>query len=327
MVDPERGRLTGWSHFLEEGQAGEPPTAIGTAYGLHTVLTLGATDGRLAPSELVETLWRLRLRDGGWAARTGAGVGRPEVTALVAGVLSRAGADRGRLDEAVASLEQMLQLGEDPEGLARTYVVTTALRGLVRAAPHSPLIASLRAELLSGTLRDAEHGGLLCWGAWLGGPTGLWSAPSPSTVHTAQAVLALSRAAQVLQEDNHCRQSREQGVRWLLTAGGLDNRVEHVRRSLSPPQQGRDHAVVRHFTAAWVAKALLSTPADYLAGGADSEQRRVDRLEAAVAAVWRSQSDGVWGWEDDRYLRPIWMTYQGLSVLRSPELCGWTPPS
>ncbi|WP_330302070.1 MULTISPECIES: hypothetical protein [unclassified Streptomyces] len=208
--DPERGRLTGWSHFLEEGEAGEPPTAIGTAYGLHTVLTLGATDGRLAPSELVETLWRLRLPDGGWAARTGAGVGRPEVTALVVGV--------------------------------------------------------------------------------------------------------------------QCRQSREQGVRWLLTAGSLDNRVEHVGRSLAPPQRGHDHAVMRHFTAAWVARALLSTPAGYLTGDAESEQRRVDRLEASLAAVWRSQRDGVWGWEDDRYLRPIWMTYQGLSVLRSPELCGWTPP-
>ncbi|MGI5438430.1 hypothetical protein ACQEV4_13715 [Streptomyces shenzhenensis] len=42
--DPVRGRLTGWSHSLGEGNA-SPPTALSTAYGLHMMLDLGCRTG------------------------------------------------------------------------------------------------------------------------------------------------------------------------------------------------------------------------------------------------------------------------------------------
>ncbi|WP_223777548.1 hypothetical protein [Streptomyces sp. 135] len=70
LDDPERGRLTGWPHALDEQTRPVRPTPTGTAYGLHAVLELSAPDGRVSVSDLTRTLWRLRLRDGGWAARS-----------------------------------------------------------------------------------------------------------------------------------------------------------------------------------------------------------------------------------------------------------------
>lgn len=319
--DPSAGHLTGWSHFLEDNHAGERPTAIGTAYGLHCALTLALPDGLLDTPSLVETLWRLQRPDGGWAARTGTGVSRPEVTGLVLGALSRAGADPGRIARGADGLDRMLRPETDPDGLARTYVVTTTLRGLVRAAPGSAAVERLRTLLVAGSLHDEEHGGLLCWGQRLGGPR----RPVPSTAHTALVVVALARAARVRPEDAQSRQAREQGIRWLGTAGSLDQQIEHTRRPHDSAQRGYDHAVVRHFTAAWVAKALMSAPPTAFRDDPAAAERHEALLRAAVAAVRKQQVDGVWVWrDDDGERRPIWMTYQGLSVVRAPELSGWT---
>ncbi|MEU4092829.1 hypothetical protein [Streptomyces sp. NPDC026673] len=320
--DPDSGRLTGWPHFLEGGEAGERPTAIGTAYGLHLTLELARPDGRLDAPALVDTLWRLRLADGGWAARTGVGVSRPEVSALVVGALSRAGLGADRLADAVGALERMVAPGADPDGLSRTYVATAVLRGLVRAAPASTRLAALRAALVAGTLRDPARDDLLCWGHWLPDGTGHRRPPLPSQAHTAYAVVALTRAAVVLGEDNQARLARQQGIDWLTRCESLDHQTEHLRRALPEPARGVDHIVVRHFTAAWVAKALLGAGPDVFPGDPAGEARLRARLSDAVARVRAAERDGVWEWDDDRERRPIWMTYQGLAVLRAYALAG-----
>ncbi|MDJ0346245.1 hypothetical protein QMK19_19260 [Streptomyces sp. H10-C2] len=320
--DPQKGLLTGWSHFLEEGEAGQRPTAIGTAYGLHIVLTLGRTDGLLDASALVDTLWRLRLPDGGWAARTGTGVSRPEVTALVLGALSRAGADSSRIADAVGALERMLDSGEDPEGFSRTYVVATVIRGLLRAAPRSPALVRLRSELVAGGVTDPENEGLLCWGHSLRTGTSSRYQSLPSPAHTAHAVLALSRMSRVLGEEGRSRHAREQGIEWLIRNERIEPQTEHLRRPPSPPAQGVDHAMISHFTAGWVAKALMSAGPDVAQAGPVAAERLRSRLEAAVAEVHALQKDGVWEWKNDRESQPLWMTCQGLAVLWSWALCG-----
>ncbi|WP_165985335.1 hypothetical protein [Streptomyces sp. YIM 98790] len=320
--DPDLGPLTGWSHFLEEGEAGHPPTAIGTAYGLHLALALGPDDGRFDQPALVETLWRLRLPDGGWAARTGTGVSRPEVTALVLGALSRAGAHRSRLDEAVGVLEGLLAPGADPEGEARTYVIGAAIRGLLRAAPGSPELPRLRDRLTEGALHDPERDGLCCWGYSLEGDARLLRPARPSPVHTAQAALALARVTAVLGTERRSRQAMEQGLEWLVRHGEFEHQTEHLRRfGAGGPT---DHTFIRHFTAGWVARALMAAPAP----PEDPALRRATEacLRSAVARVRAEQRGGVWEWGDDREHRPIWMTYQGISVLIAHAHRSYTTP-
>ncbi|WP_405657578.1 hypothetical protein [Streptomyces sp. NBC_00079] len=330
--DPARGRLTGWSHSLGESGPSRP-TSVGTAYGLHIMLDLGAPEGRLRTGDLVETLWRLRLPGGGWSARSQGAEARPEVTALVLGALARAGASGDRLAEEVARCTADFTHELDRVGRESTHVVTTVLRGLLRAAPDSAVLPVLREALADGAISDPRREHLRCWGYRLDRPYGL-----PSPLHTAQAVVALDRAARVLGEDEDevVRAAREDGVRWLLACADaphhrcqdLRNLREEVRRPRTDDPSRHEVLNVRHFTASWMIRALMTSGAREVAVQDGLEEAWRERLDGAAAAVWAGQTDGIWSWgrPDSSELRqPMWMTYQGLSALRAHAVWMYRP--
>ncbi|WP_030787960.1 hypothetical protein [Streptomyces sp. NRRL S-920] len=328
LDDPDRGRLTGWPHSLDEPTRPVRPTPTGTAYGLHIVLELSAPDGRLSVSDLTDTLWRLRLRDGGWAARSQGVMPRPEVTALALGALARAGADPERVAAEAARCAAGFTAQLEPSGFGRTHVVTTMLRGLLRAAPHSPDVARLRDELVDRTITDPAREHRRCWGPTLRTP-----AARPSPVHTAQAVVALDRAARLLDEDTNTRAAREDGVRWLLSCPqplhdacvDLTNTQEEVRRPHPVDSWRQEVLFVRHFTAAWMVRALLTPGAWRVAVDEGREEQWHALLTTAVGSVWRQQDDGIWNWDGHDLGRPLWMTYQGLSALRAHAVWMYQP--
>ncbi|MCX4904498.1 hypothetical protein [Streptomyces sp. NBC_00878] len=329
--DPVRGQLTGWSHSLGESGPGRP-TSVGTAYGLHIMLDLGMPEGRIGAGDLVDTLWRLRLPDGGWSARSQGSEARPEVTALVLGALARAGASRERLAAEVAHCEAGFTHELDRAGRSLTHVVTTVLRGLLRAAPRSDTLPLLRDALVEGAVTDPRRQHRRCWGyrlAPLHGP--------PSPLHTAQAVVALDRAARVLGgESANGRAAREDGVRWLLACPDaphdacldLSNLREEVRRPRTDDPSRHEVLNVRHFTASWIVRALLTPGARDIAREDGLEEEWRERLNGAVSAVWAGQTDGIWTWVRDdssELRRPMWMTYQGLSALRAHAVWVYQP--
>ncbi|WP_310720069.1 hypothetical protein [Streptomyces lydicus] len=327
---PGRGPLTGWPHSLAESRPPVHPTAFGTAYGLHLLLDLTPYDGRIRAGEVAETLWRLRLPGGGWAARSQGSGARPEVTATVLGALARAGADPRLLEAEIQCCEALLDPAHDVPGLANTYVVTSVLRGLLRASPGSPALGRLREVLVNGATADPGRGHHRCWGAALA--TGLGN-PAPSAAHTARAVVALDRAARVLGEDARQRAVREEGVRWLLagaaspSGGGsdLDNCQEEVRRPGQEDPLHQELLSVRHFGAAWVARALMTDGARQIAAEDAGAAVWQAQLSAAVARVRGMQQGGVWRWDDGPMGHPVWMAYQGLSVLRRYALMAHRP--
>jgi hypothetical protein len=328
LDDPERGRLTGWPHALDEQTRPVRPTPTGTAYGLHAVLELSAPDGRVSVSDLTRTLWRLRLRDGGWAARSQGTRPRPEVTALALGALARAGADPERVAAEASRCAAAFTAELEPSGFGRTHVVTTVLRGLLRTAPHAPDVARLRDELVDRTITDPAREHRRCWGATLRGP-----ATRPSPVHTAQAVVALDRTARVLDEDANIRAAREDGVRWLLSCPqplheacvDLTNTQEEVRRPHPVDSWRQEVLFVRHFTAAWMVRALLTPGAWRVAVDDGREEQWHALLASAVGSVWSQQDDGIWNWDGHDLGRPLWMTYQGLSALRAHAVWMYQP--
>ncbi|MFJ7077296.1 hypothetical protein [Streptomyces sp. NPDC098781] len=335
VTDPERGRLVGWPHSLGEDTPSRP-TPVGTAYGLHIMLDLGVPEGRLSTGELVDTLWRLRLPDGGWSARSQGSEARPEVTALVLGALARAGASAERLTAEVDRCTDGFTRQLDRAGRESTHVVTTVLRGLLRAAPRSEILPALREALADGAISDPRRDHLRCWGYRLQPPYG-----RPSPLHTAQAVVALDRAARVLGEEGdaraaRARAAREDGIRWLLscpdaphdTCPDLANLHEEVRRPRTDDPTRHEVLNVRHFTASWVARALFTPGALEIARSEGLQEELRVRLEGAVAAVWAGQTDGIWLWgrsETTELRRPMWMTYQGLSALRAHAVWMYQP--
>ncbi|MER6306363.1 hypothetical protein [Streptomyces sp. NPDC001657] len=327
---PGHGPLTGWPHSLAESEPPVHPTAFGTAYGLHLLLDIAPYDGRIRAGEVAETLWRLRLPGGGWAARSQGSGARPEVTAVVLGALARAGADPRLLEAEIHSCEALLDPDHDAFGLANTYVVTNVLRGLLRAAPGSASLGGLRAVLVNGATGDPGRGHHRCWGAALA--TGRGN-PAPSAVHTARAVVTLDRAARVLGEDARQRAVREEGLRWLLAgaalpgagAGDLANCQEEVRRPGQDDPLHQELLSVRHFGAAWVARALMTDGARQIAAEGVGLPVWEAQLAAAVARVRAVQRGGVWRWDDGPMGNPVWMAYQGLSVLRRYALMSYRP--
>jgi len=305
--DSALGGLVGWPHFVEEARASVRPTAIGTSYGLKSCFLSDPAGGRPEFVALGETLWRLQLPDKGWAARTQSGLGRPEVTALVLGVLGHLGGDSIRLAEAVASFEQILTAEADPVGMSRTYVVSASLGGLVRVSPTSARLAELRRMLVAGAIRDPQHRNLLCWADQLA--DGQRSSLVPSIPHTARAIVALSRAARVRDPDGQTESTIKEGISWLIEQGALARQTEQIRRTLHTDRY--ESLTVRHFTAALAAKALLCPEAAGIEG-------RDAMLIEAVREVWSEQNGGLWQWDNGEH--PLWMTYQGLSVLHGYAL-------
>lgn len=335
--DPDRGRLTGWSHSLGESPPSRP-TSVGTAYGLHIMLELGAPDGRLSTGDLVDTLWRLRLPDGGWSARSQGAVARPEVTALVLGALARAGVSAERLAEEVERCTVAFTLQLDRPGRESTHVLTTVMRGLLRAAPRSDALPPLREALVDGAISDPRRQHLRCWSHRLDPPHGPLPLRGPSPLHTAQAVVALDRTARVLGDTRGAREAREDGVRWLLACPDaphticpdLVNLREEVRRPRPDDPSHHEVLGVRHHTAAWIVRALLSPGAREIAREDGLEREWRERLDGAAAAVRAGQTGGIWTWagpDGGDLHQPLWMTYQGLSALRAHAVWMYLPGS
>ncbi|MBK3581639.1 hypothetical protein JHN63_49380 [Streptomyces sp. MBT65] len=214
------------------------------------------------------------------------------------------------------------------------------MRGLLRAGPDAPTLPMLRDALVDGAFPDPRRQHRRCWSHRLTPPPWAAQPAQPSALHTAQAVVALDRAARVLGEGPVERSAREDGVRWLLACpeaahdlcGDLANLREEVRRR--HPDDSSHHEVlnVRHFTASWIVRALLTPGAREIAREDGAEEAWQERLDGAARAVWAAQSDGIWSWSRDgsaftteEMRQPIWMTYQGLSALRAHAVWMYQP--
>jgi hypothetical protein len=301
--DPQQGKLIGWTHLFNEPDT--RPTAIGTAYGLKLAKALGEHDSGLDLAMQTSTLWKLRREDGGWAARTGVGIGRPEVSALVLGALATVGNWTDELENAYQVLEKGLSSAADPIGWERTYVISAVIRGLARGHRQTRL-PQLKAALLGGVIRDS--GDLPCWANSLR-DTGN-QGREPSAPHTAMAIVSLIRANRLLGTDDRSRSTIQGATRWLAAQHDLNDQTEFFRRPVPRSDRG-DGVTVRHFTAGWVARALLLMQA---ADAPEASPEMDILLMDAIRQIWQRYHDGYWQWPGNE--RPIWMAYQAVSALR-----------
>lgn len=296
--------FTGWSQYMGENVL---PTAIGTSYGLRTVLALDVRDPRINREEVVQTLLRLQREGGGWAASTQRGIARPEVTAWVAAAVCRAGVDAKNRGDIVARLEQLAS-APDPGAGNRTTVLTVLVSTLAEIAPGSSLLPELANKLAGGAEVNRERM-TASWGERVDG------VHKRSVPHTARAVVALDRASKVLGEGFDHSDTVAAGIEWLSRDDvDLGARDEQIRRRM--PTGDVDALFVGHFTAAWVVRALMRD---------GDPARRATRIKATLEVVLQSQEDGVWTWHDGS--RPTWMTYQGVMAVRELALRSmkWIP--
>jgi hypothetical protein len=297
--------ITGWSQYIGEDV---PPTAIGTSYGLRIAMALDIRHPALDRHTLAQSLLAMQKDGGGWAASSQKDVGRPEVTAWVLAALCRCGLDQQTKADLIALLHKMAT--EDAMVTRRTTVTTAVLSALTEIQPGSPLVRELANALVAGSSRD-ESGQqqLVSWGESLTGDR------RDSPAHTARAVIALARAASALQGDQALIEVSEAGIDWLCRdAVSLEPRDEQIRRPVSAGNA--DTIFVGHFTAAWVARALMC---------GEMKPERLQYVTGSVRRVIESQEGGIWRWRNGE--KPIWTSYQGVMTLREYGLRGlrWPP--
>jgi transcriptional regulator with XRE-family HTH domain len=286
----------GWCHDLDDPS--KPPAALSTAYGLRAVALAGSLDWRVSVSRTRDTIRRLELSTGGWTARQLTGVARPEVTAVVAGVLHEVGESEGFVADRVALVVDLLDRRAPNSELARPYVLATSLIEL----SHLPLDDVVGQRLVESLVDISQvDAGLRGWPVAVRAP-GI--APrSLSTVHTAMAVCAVAAWARRLDALVLGDVARS-GLMWLERHADLDLDDEHLS---SETLDGRLELVpVRHFTPAWIVQAGL-------AAGADPSNTLVDR---AMREMLRFYSDvGLWRWPRSGGLYPVWMSHHGVAAL------------
>jgi hypothetical protein len=296
-------RPTGWPPDLRvPGEA----TATSTAFGIRTMLLL--EDGLAADLvPVADSLRKMAFTAGGYAGREQSGP-RPEATAAVVNALRRVAVTED-FDAHMAQMER--DLGDFEK--CRPFILATMLETSLLLNPETAFVETLVDSLLAAR---RPYGELLLWPERA---EPFRNAPAPSVAHTARAVRVLA-SVQAIRPAGQVPETLEQAVTWLLEQRDLHNAYEVIERELT----GRPEVVhVRHFTAAWVVKALVSA-------GVPTSHPAVSN---AVAQIWDSY-DGttaaLWAWDNGD--QPIWMTFDAIEALRLANLAiparpAWSPPS
>jgi transcriptional regulator with XRE-family HTH domain len=287
----------GWRHDIDDPT--KPPSAWATAYGLRAVALAGSLDRRVSLPRVRETIRRLELPTGGWTARHLSPVARPEITAVVAGVLHEAGEDDTFVADRVALVVDLLDHRAAGAELARPFVLATSLIELSRLDLDEAVGRRLVGTLVDLSQSDGRARG---WPVYVRAP-GIHPRPL-STVHTAVAVCAVAAWAHRLGDPGLADVSRS-GLAWLERHADFILEYEEL---WTEAVDGRsDRLTVRHFTSAWVVHAALAAGADPSSALVDRAMRDVLQSYVADIAIWR------WPLGGGEY--PTWMTYHGVAAL------------
>ena len=293
------GRAAGWPRDLRELSGKATPTS--TAYGIKTMLLL--EDGLAADLiEVAESLGKMAVPTGGYAGLEQSSP-RPEVTAAVLSALHRITAT-DTFDAHIAVMES--HLGEFEK--FRPFILTTMLEASLMLKPGTKLVEMLIDSLLAAR---RLYGDVLLWPEKA---EPLLIAPVPSVAHTARAVRVLASVQQV-RPSSQVQEAQEQAVAWLVEQRDLHNAYEVIER---PVPDGLEPVHIRHFTAAWVVKALVSA-------GVPTAHPSVSN---AVAQIWHSyggDTAALWAWDNGDL--PIWMTFDAVEALKLANLAVPTRPS
>jgi hypothetical protein len=183
--------------------------------------------------------------------------------------------------------------------------LTLTVPTLSTLAPDSELLGRLVWALEDAAVRDRQ-GRILYWTPHAQPAEDTEAEPSPA--HTARAMLALRHCWRATDRRvGTAPQELETAARWLLDQP-WDNRYEEIRRPI-----GIDRFEVlatRHFTSAWVARALLEFGVD----------PRHQRIRSAIGDLYSGHRDGLWDWDlpgHQHIPRPVWATLDALRALEA----------
>jgi transcriptional regulator with XRE-family HTH domain len=286
----------GWNQNLDD--AGRPASAMATAYGVRTLLMNGGGGWQLDLARIRAQLRALESPDGGWSPFTSTAPARPEVTAAVVAALRASGEDEGYVRGRIGLLLEMLAQRAAIQRFERPYVLAASLHVLSRLPVDDAAVRRFVDDLVDMSTLDDDGR----WWPVVVKPAAL--APPPSTAHTARAVCALAHWAERT-GDAAMLDAAEAGRRWLERHAAFDLEYEVILTARS--DGGEEPLPVKHFTPAWVLRAVV-------AAGGDPDALTVRRALRATVAFY-SPEVALWRWPSDGGILPVWMSYHGLVSL------------
>jgi hypothetical protein len=289
----------GWAQDLRtEGQAPKLPAPMSTSYGLKSIMLI---EGHLAADlvDVAKFLEKPADTRTGFATRTQRQP-TPEGTATVLSVLHQVNgtaAFDAELDALSASVQH-------PVERSRPFILTTLLETSVQFGRRQ-LTEDIVAALLAA--RRQFRG----WQLWSQRAEEGLVAPAPSVPHTARSVRALVLALGSSLDDAlraSATEAIDEAASWLAEGQNLEGTSELIERQ---SDDGRTEAMyLRHYTAAWVVKALVSA-------GLSSRHAAVTTALARIWADYRPEI-GLWRWSNGEL--PVWMTADSVEALHLAAL-------
>jgi hypothetical protein len=286
--DPD-GKPLGWPRDLRELPGGA--TLASTAYGIKTMLLL--EDGLAADLvPVAENLKKMAFPERKDERRKQYPPLRPETTAMVLSALRRITAAE-TFGEHVTAMEN--DLGDFER--SRPFILTTILETSLLLEPGHRLVETLIESLLAAR---RPYGDLLLWPEKA---EPLLIDPNPSVAHTARSVRVLA-SVQAIRPSSPVQEALEQATVWLQEQRDLHNAYEATERGL-------EMVHIRHFTAAWVVKALVSA-------GVPATHPAVSDALVQIGNSYGGDAAALWAWDNGDL--PIWMTFDAVEALKLASL-------
>jgi hypothetical protein len=256
---------------------------------------------------VTESLRKMARPDGGFAGH-GHAEARPEATAAVLNALRRIavtedfGTHMAQMEGGLGDFEKY-----------RPFILTTMLETSLLIEPKMSLVETLIESLLTAR---RPYGDVLLWPEKA---EPLLITPAPSVANTARAVRALASML-AIRPSSQVEEALDQAVAWLTEQRGLHNAYEVTER---PVKDGLELVHIRHFTAAWVVKALVSA-------GVPAAHPSVSNAMARIWDSYGGDTAALWAWDNGDL--PIWMTFDAIEALHLtcqavPARPAWSPPA
>ncbi len=284
-------KLYGWTRIIT---AKEKIGMIATAYGLVIADMLKINDIKYmrVRDDIVDTLWKFRLKNGGFSAISQTENAAIEATVWAVRAFYYVG-DIHKFEIALQDLYNILEQHQLNEECSVT-TLTLVMDVLCECQPHSEILNPLKDIILNKSY-CCDDNSPLYW------PISNTEKEKGSPIYTILSVISLLNYARVNGDLRQTREFLHNCGRWILETK-WDNVEEIISRPISTMKE--DRLVYQHYTAPWGVIALLRL------GYSKKERRIADEMRKLL----ENERDGLWSWNGE-FNYPIWAIYNSISAI------------
>ena len=282
-------KLYGWSRIItEKNKVG----MMSTAYGLIIANMLGiAGPEHIADwNNILNTLWKFRLKGGGFSAISQ--TENPSIEATVCALRAFFYAkDTYRFEATLNDLWIIMDQYQLDEKMSIT-TLTLIMDVLCECQPDNINLSKIE-EIIRKKAYYSDDGTLLYWPVSADNKEG-------SVIQTVLAVNSLTRYAAIKHQTlNECLKKCGE---WVLNSE-WNNVEEIISRPVSVGRE--DRLVYQHYTAPWGIIALLRL----------GYRRDNKRIESELRKILEDEKNGLWEWNNKSHY-PIWVIYDVVLAIK-----------